>query len=70
MEWVIVVFPGNRSVIVDGRPFGHTNENLEITRGTYTFSLGDPQDYSPPERQLLVHGTNILNPLKVTFARI
>jgi hypothetical protein len=70
MEFVIVVFPDDRAVLIDGVATGHTNRSLQVDTGTHTFSLGSPQDYTPTQRQLLVQNTTIIRPLRVIFEKI
>jgi hypothetical protein len=54
MGRLVVRFPDDRGVFVDGAPFGRTNQIREITNGTYDVDLGEPQDYAPPTREARV----------------
>lgn len=48
MNWIKVVFSEQRTVFVDDQPLGGTNEVLMLGEsGTYTFHLGEPQNYQP-----------------------
>lgn len=68
-QYVIVSFPEDRTVFVDGTPCGRTNVVITVQRGTHTFMLGDPQDYSPSSITQLVAGTTHATPLQLTFTK-
>jgi hypothetical protein len=70
MEHVIVRFPEDRIVIVDGSEGGITNTKFEVNEGTHTFKLADPEDYHPKWRRPTVTGTTPINPMEVTFEKI
>ncbi len=68
MNSIKVNFDGMRTVYVDGRPLGDTNEVLFLGEdGTYTFDLGEPKDYHPYEHTLSVSGASRRNPLIIEF---
>jgi hypothetical protein len=69
MEYVIVTFPTNRFVYIDGEQNGSTNDVLRIDAGTHVFELGNLDNYRPGSRKVLVQGTSVLEPLEVPFYR-
>lgn len=68
-QYVKVVYPEQRAVYVGGQTMGRTNRRIEIGRGTYTITLGKPQDYSPSRRRVTVRRTRPDDPLIVTFEK-
>jgi len=68
-QFVIVSFPEDRIVFVDGTPCGRTNTVITVQRGTHAFTLADPQDYSPSSITQLVAGTTHHAPLQLTFTK-
>ena len=70
MEFVIVTYPpAQRSVFIDGVLTGSTDEVLQMDAGTHVFDLGDPADYDPESRKVVVEGTSILVPMRLAFTR-
>jgi len=69
MEYVIVSFPTDRLVYIDGEPNGRTNEMLRVDAGTHVFELGNLDNFQPAQRKLLVQDTSVLEPLEVAFFR-
>ena len=69
MEYVIVLFPTDRLVYIDGEESGSTNEKLSVDRGTHEFALGHLQNYRPQRRTVTVEDTTSLEPLEVKFFR-
>lgn len=67
MEFVIVIYPTERSVYVDGVLTGDTNEVLQMDAGTHKFDLGAPANYQPTSQEVVVTGTTVLVPMKVVF---
>ena len=67
MEFVKVTFPSRRSVQMDGAPEGHTGDLLGVQRGHHIFNLGEPVDYTPPNRTELVAGTSQDQPMIIKF---
>lgn len=70
MEFVVVTYPSARRVILDGAPFGRTNQLLRMNAGTHRFSLAVPSDFSPPMRDVEVIGTSRANPMVIEFSGI
>lgn len=69
MEYVIVSFPTNRFVYIDGEKGGITNDVLRVEAGTHDFDLGNLKNYLPESFEVAVTGTTILKPLKIAFTR-
>ena len=69
MEYVIVTYPTDRLVYIDGEENGRTNETLRVDAGTHVFELGNLDNYRPARRKLLVQETSVLEPLEVAFYR-
>lgn len=70
MEYVIVTFPEERKVIIDGDPGGITGEVLLVEKGTHRFQLDDPQNYKPKWRQPVVKNTTFASPMEVSFEKV
>jgi len=69
MEHVIVKFPTDRLVYIDGEVNGSTNEVLKVDPGTHVFELGSLQNYRPASRKVMVQDTTVLEPLEIRFFR-
>jgi hypothetical protein len=69
MEHVIVTFPTDRLVYIDGEESGNTNEPLRVDAGTHVFELGNLKNYRPASRKVVVKDTTALEPLQVAFYR-
>jgi len=69
MEYVIVKFPTDRYVYIDGAQNGYTNEVLRIDAGTHVFELGTLANYRPASRTVTVQDTTVLEPLEIRFFR-
>ena len=69
MEYVIVSFPTNRFVYIDGEKGGITNDVLRIEAGTHEFNLGNLKNYEPNSQEVEVEGTTVLHPLMIVFTR-
>ena len=70
MEFVIVRYPNDRGVNVDGGPLGKTEQKLRMAAGTHDFDLGAPTDYMPESLTIKVARTSASNPMIVTFTPI
>ena len=74
MEYVIVVYPARREVFIDGESQGFNKwENgvdcvLRLGAGQHRFTLGGPLDFTPDVQDVVVEGTNPIDPLRVVFA--
>lgn len=69
MEYIIVSFPTNRSVYIDGEKGGTTNDKLRVEAGTHEFDLGNPKNYEPGMQEVEVAATTVLQPMKIVFSR-
>lgn len=69
MEFVMVSFPTNRFVYIDGKKGGITNDVLRIESGTYEFTLGNLKNFEPASQEVEVRDTTVLKPLTIVFAR-
>ena len=67
MEHVIVNYPENREVLVDGVENGQTNTVILVDEGTHIFSLGEPDDYEPESVEIVVENTSVLDPMEINF---
>lgn len=69
MEYVIVSYPTNRSVYIDGEKGGITNDVLRVEAGTHDFDLGNLKNYTPATLEVAVTGTTVLKPMSIAFTR-
>jgi hypothetical protein len=67
MEFLLINYPWEREVIIDGVEAGLTNHLITLAAGTYTVSLAPPADFFPPDRDVVVKGTSPLEPKEVEF---
>ncbi|MHB8069891.1 MAG: hypothetical protein ACYDIC_18525 [Desulfobaccales bacterium] len=67
MEYMKVLFPKSRRVLLNGEPRGYTNELLELQGGKYKVSLEPPPDFTPPEQEIDLRNTSAMEPLEVKF---
>lgn len=70
MEYVIVAFPTDRLVYVDGEKDGRTNTVLKVDAGTHDFDLGPVENYRPGTRKVTLSGTTSLEPRVIAFHRL
>jgi hypothetical protein len=69
MEYIIVRFPTDRFVYIDGEKGGKTNEKLRVEAGTHEFDLGSQKNYEPELQEVVVEGTTVLQPMEIVFSR-
>ena len=69
MEYIIVSFPTNRFVYIDGEKGGTTNDKLRIEAGTHELDLGNLKNYKPDSCEVEVTGTSVLQPMVIEFSR-
>ena len=69
MEYVLVIYPTNRTAYIDGEDSGKTNTVLRVDAGTHVFDLGNLKNYTPASRKAVVQDTTELNPMKLTFRK-
>jgi hypothetical protein len=65
MESVVVTYPKERDVRVDGQVAGKTNDTLMVDRGHHIFDLGEPRDYQPSSVEWNVQNTTSVSPLVI-----
>ena len=68
-EFVIVVYPRKRDVVVDGAVTAKTRETFILETGHHTFSLAGPVDYGPSSQSHLVQHTTANDPFVVVFTQ-
>lgn len=68
-EYVIVMYPTNRLVYIDGDKNGTTNDKLRVDTGTHVFDLGNYANYDPPSQTVMVQGTNVFDPMPIIFTK-
>jgi len=69
MEYIIVSFPTDRFVYIDGDKGGRTNEVLRVEAGTHEFDLGNPKNFEPGLQEVVVEETTVLQPMEIVFSR-
>lgn len=67
-EYLVVLFPRQRRVLVNGAFMGTTNRKLELEGGCYEVSLGPPANFTPARQDIDLRNTSSFNPLTVEFA--
>jgi hypothetical protein len=70
MEYVRVIFPEKRIVLIDGEEGGSTGRTLRVSEGTHTFKLDGLKNYKPNWRRPTVTGTNPNEPMEVVFEKL
>ena len=70
MQYLLVTFPEQRVVIIDGIEQGMTNEVIELEEGTHTAILKGPSDFDPEIREFILRRTSELNPKVIRFEKI
>jgi hypothetical protein len=75
MGYVIVEFTEPRGVLINGAPEGPNMDDkrryriLRVADGVQTFSLDGAPDYQPLQQTVVVGGTSLIEPLRVTFRK-
>ena len=67
MEYLVVLYPTSRKVLIDGSFEGFTNELIELEGGEYKVSLGPPANFAPKSRLVDLVRTAELNPHTIRF---
>ena len=67
MEWLLVEFPEDRGVLIDGLSNGKTNTKFELEEGPHQVSLAPPSDFSPTYQNIVLKGTNVNDPMTISF---
>ena len=66
-EYLVVLYPHPRKVLLNGEPKGKTDELLELEAGKYRISLEPPDDFTPPAQEIDLRNTSAMNPREVKF---
>jgi hypothetical protein len=67
MEYLVVLFPRQRRVKINGEFMGSTNKKLEIEGGPYEVTLGPPNNFDPEKIDIDLGNTSSLKPMTVEF---
>jgi hypothetical protein len=66
VEYLLVVFKGDRDVLADGDRVGVTNHTILLPANQYIISLGGNGD-APPSQTVVLAGTSIVRPKVLSF---
>lgn len=67
-EFLVVLFPHQRKVLINGESMGETNVLLPLPEGDYTVTLEPPPpDFTPTEQKIKLYNTAELAPLEIEF---
>ncbi|HVM81093.1 MAG TPA: PEGA domain-containing protein [Stellaceae bacterium] len=66
IEYLLVVFPEDRTVLADGDSVGVTNHVLMLPANEYEITLSG-QGYTPDSQDVILAGTSVMRPRVVTF---
>jgi hypothetical protein len=69
-EYLEVLFPQRRIVLVNGVSMGETNMLLELEGGVYEVKLAPPHDFAPARQKIDLRNTSALTPKQVEFKKI
>jgi hypothetical protein len=69
-EYLEVLFPQQRPVLINGLSMGETNVLLELEGGEYVVTLGPPPDFTPAQKRIDLRNTSALTPMQVEFKEI
>jgi hypothetical protein len=68
-EFVIVIYPRRRDVIVDGEVTAKTREVFIVETGNHRFSLAGRDNYGPSSQTHLIQNTTANDPFVVVFTQ-
>ncbi len=66
-EFLVVLFPRKRRVMINGEFMGNTNKKLELEKGLYDVTLGPPENFTPQNHEVDLCNTSSLMPLIIEF---
>ena len=69
-EYLVVLFPRNRRVMINGEFMGTTNRKLELESGLYEVTLGPPGNFTPEKHPIDLRNTSSLMPMIVEFVEV
>ena len=70
MQYLVVLFPYRRAVLINGKSMGETNMLLELECGVYEVTLGPPQDFIPAQQLIDLQNTSALSPMQIEFQEV
>ena len=72
MEFLFVKFDDKRFLVIDDAPTAwETNEAVLIQAGPHVISLSSPPaNFSPPEIEVDMINTSVLNPKQIRFEKV
>ncbi len=69
-EYLEVLFPQSRTVLINGECNGETNKLIELEGGRYEVTLAPPADFTPERQEIDLRNTAPLSPKQVEFKEI
>lgn len=67
-EYLVVLFPRDRGVLINGQVMGVTNTKLELESGLYEVTLATPpRDFTPEKIDVKLYNTASLMPMTIEF---
>jgi len=66
-EYLVVLFPRRRRVMINEEYMGHTNKKLELEGGEYEVTLGPPANFTPKRQQVDLRNTSAITPMIIEF---
>ena len=66
-EYLVVLFPRKRRVMIHDQLIGVTNTKIEIESGTYEVTLGPPRNFKPDTQNIDLSNTSSFMPMIVEF---
>ena len=66
-EYLEVLFPRQREVLINGDNMGETNVILELEGGMYEVTLGPPPNFTPLQHQVDLRNTSAMTPMQIKF---
>jgi hypothetical protein len=66
-EYLVVLFPRRRRVMINSQFMGYTNKKLELEGGKYEVSLGPPGNFKPAQLNVDLRNTSAMMPMIVEF---
>lgn len=67
IEYLLVTFREDRTVLADGDSVGVTNHTLMLPANEYTISL-EGDSYAPPQQDVVLAGTSVMRPKVIAFS--
>jgi hypothetical protein len=69
-EFLVILFPRSRRVMINGEFMGTTNRKLELESGIYEVTLGPPLNFTPEKCDVDLRNTSSLMPMTVEFEEV